>query len=102
MGGAPRRGRGGRAATQPRSRARPVILKGGLLMAEPRLGAPERILRRLDAALEERRPRLQKYEDYDAGKHKLAFATTRFRKAFGNLFSAFADNWCPLVIDAAN
>lgn len=68
---------------------------------EPRYGEPERVLRRLDAALGERRPRLQKYEDYDAGKHKLAFATTRFRRTFGNLFREFADNWCPLVVDAA-
>ena len=68
----------------------------------PDLGALEATLRRLDAALQKRAPQLQKYEDYDAGKHKLAFATSRFRKTFGNLFSAFADNWCPLVIDAAN
>ena len=37
---------------------------------------------------------------YYNGDHPLQFATTKFREAFGNLFSAFADNWCQIVIDA--
>lgn len=41
------------------------------------------------------------YEDYYDGRHRLAFATTKWREAFGNLFSAFADNWCQIVVDAA-
>jgi hypothetical protein len=40
------------------------------------------------------------YEAYYDGQHRLAFATSKFREAFANLFSAFADNWCEIVIDA--
>lgn len=39
-------------------------------------------------------------EAYYAGDHPLQFATSKFKEAFGNLFSAFADNWCPIVVDA--
>jgi hypothetical protein len=41
------------------------------------------------------------YEAYYNGLHPLQFATSKFREAFGNLFSAFADNWCQIVVDAA-
>ena len=39
-------------------------------------------------------------EAYYDGEHPLQFATAKFREAFGNLFSAFADNWCEIVVDA--
>jgi hypothetical protein len=41
------------------------------------------------------------YEGYYDGRHPLQFATSKFREAFGALFSAFADNWCQIVVDAA-
>lgn len=62
---------------------------------------PAEWLQKLEEELEKRRPRIQRYEDYYDGKHRLAFATSKFREAFGNLFSAFADNWCDLVVDAS-
>src|SRR4051794_33018762 len=37
---------------------------------------------------------------YYDGDHPLQFATSKFKEAFGNLFAAFADNWCPIVVDA--
>lgn len=37
--------------------------------------------------------------DYYDGNHKLAFATDKFRSAFGGLFKAFADNLCPCVVE---
>ena len=40
------------------------------------------------------------YEDYYVGRHPLQFATSKFREAFGNLFGAFSDNWCQIVVDA--
>lgn len=40
------------------------------------------------------------FEDYYDGRHPLQFATSKFREAFGNLFGAFADNWCQIVVDA--
>lgn len=39
--------------------------------------------------------------DYYAGRHRLAFATDKFRNAFGQLLSAFADNLCGTVVDTA-
>ena len=39
-------------------------------------------------------------EDYYRGKHDLAFATEKFRNAFGTLFRKFANNMCPAVCDA--
>jgi hypothetical protein len=39
-------------------------------------------------------------EAYYNGHHPLQFATSKFKEAFGSLFSAFADNWCPIVVDA--
>lgn len=62
---------------------------------------PEEWLALLDKRLEQRRPTIDRHEDYYAGKHRLAFATSKFREAFGSLFSAFADNWCALVVDAS-
>lgn len=43
---------------------------------------------------------LRKFDDYYAGDHKLQFASTKFREAFGTLFSEFSDNFCELVVDA--
>lgn len=40
-------------------------------------------------------------ESYYRGDHKLAFTTSQFRATFGNLFAAFSDNWCDLVVDAS-
>lgn len=40
------------------------------------------------------------FEDYYDGRHPMQFATSKFREAFGNLFGAFADNWCQIVVDA--
>src|SRR5215510_2262028 len=37
---------------------------------------------------------------YYNGDHPLQFATSKFKEAFGNLFAAFADNWCEIVVDA--
>jgi hypothetical protein len=37
---------------------------------------------------------------YYQGDHPLQFATSKYKEAFGSLFSAFADNWCEIVVDA--
>lgn len=50
--------------------------------------------------LAQRRPAIQRFESYYCGRHPMAFTTAQFREVFGNLFSAFADNWCDLVVDA--
>lgn len=57
----------------------------------------------IDAALKAFRATASNYREYDDyydGVHRLAFATEKFRNAFGSLFRAFADNLCPAVVDA--
>jgi hypothetical protein len=43
---------------------------------------------------------IQLFEDYYDGRHRLAFASLKFRQSFGYLFRALADNWCEIVVDA--
>ncbi len=69
-------------------------------MADSPVGSPEWWLRRLHTALIERRPAVQRSTDYYEGFQNLAFESDRFRKAFGAQLSAFADNWCAVVVDA--
>ncbi len=60
----------------------------------------EQLIKTLGKALDNRARRVQKYEDYYNGKQRLAFATSQFRRSFGNLFGAFADNFCALIVDS--
>lgn len=65
------------------------------------MSTPEGVRDELDKRLVERQVDLQLFEDYYEGRHRLAFASSKFRNAFGNLFRSFSDNWCGLVIDSA-
>lgn len=58
-------------------------------------------LTRLEADLATQQRRIKRALDYYDGNHRLQFATSKFRETFGVLFSAFADNWCQLVVDSA-
>lgn len=58
-------------------------------------------LTQLTAALAQRQQKIGQYDDYYNGTHRLAFATAKFREAFGFLFREFADNWCGIVVDAS-
>lgn len=62
--------------------------------------SPEWWIARLWKRLDERRQRIQLYEDYYTGKHRLRYTTLKMREAFGNEFGSFADNFCVLVVDA--
>jgi len=55
---------------------------------------------KLAAELRARRPEIETSDAYYRGDHPLAFASQKFRVAFGGLFGGFADNWCELVVDA--
>lgn len=61
---------------------------------------PEWWLATLNKRLEDRRPHIDRMWRYYDGEHSLAFASQKFLDAFGGMFSAFADNWCDLVVDA--
>lgn len=50
--------------------------------------------------LRENQTKYEKLERYYKGDHDLAFATEKFKNAFGELFRAFALNLCPAVCDA--
>jgi hypothetical protein len=54
----------------------------------------------LEKKLAAQQREIQIYEDYYDGRHRLAFATLKFRQSFGYLFRALADNWCEIVVDA--
>ena len=58
-------------------------------------------LDRLGAQLDAQSALASHFEAYYAGRHPMMFATYKFRETFGNLFSAFADNWCQVVVDSS-
>lgn len=55
---------------------------------------------KLDHAMTTRARSLTLFDDYYEGRHRLGFATPKFREAFGHVFRELADNWCDLVVDA--
>ena len=63
-------------------------------------GSPLDTATKLLVMLQNREAELKRLQDYYDGRHRLAFSSQKFREAFGGLFSAFADNWMPLVVDA--
>lgn len=63
-------------------------------------GSSEWWLHRLNRELDERQLALHGYEQYYRGDHPLAFASRKFRDAFGGLLDSFSDNFCSLVVDA--
>jgi hypothetical protein len=38
--------------------------------------------------------------DYYEGRHRLQFATEKYKQTFGTLFRTFCDNLCPAIIDS--
>ena len=58
------------------------------------------LLKRLNKKLDTKQARMKLYEDYYLGDHRLLFATSKFRKTFGDLFGSLAVNFCLLVVDA--
>lgn len=69
-------------------------------MPTPELGSSEWWIKRLSDELNDRHDDMMLNEQYYNGDHGLLFATPKFRSAFGHLFSAFADNFCEVVVDA--
>jgi hypothetical protein len=62
-------------------------------------GSPEAIMARLLGRLQARVPVFQRYDDYYDGVQPLAFASDKFRSAFGNRFREFSSNFMALVVD---
>jgi len=62
-------------------------------------GSPEWRLFRMLFRLHDRQAQMQRYDDYYNGIQPLAFASEKFRAAFGGRFNAFASNFMALVVD---
>lgn len=62
-------------------------------------GTPAWWTARLLRKLEERAPRMVRWDEYYAGEQPLAFASEKFREAFGGRFRAFSSNFMALVVD---
>lgn len=64
-------------------------------------GSPLWWVDHLEAEMNRRQQLIWLYEDYFAGRHKMTFASSAFREAFGQMLAAISDNWIPLVIGAS-
>jgi hypothetical protein len=60
----------------------------------------ERWLERLTLRLSQRAPSIRTHLNYYEGAHNLAFASEKFRQAFGGQLKEFSDNWCGVVVQA--
>jgi hypothetical protein len=60
----------------------------------------DRLEARLDARWTLPKVGMGVYDAYYEGDHNLAFATSRYLEAYGNVFAAPVDNWCALVVDS--
>jgi Phage portal protein, SPP1 Gp6-like len=55
---------------------------------------------RLTDELARRDPAVQRADAYYRGRHRLQFASSEFRKYFGDRYRDFSDNWTQVVADA--
>lgn len=70
-----------------------------VITATPEVGSPQWWLLRLLRRLEDRQPTLLLWDDYYRGAQPLAFASDKFREAFGERFPAFTSNFAQVVVD---
>ena len=62
----------------------------------------QRVVERLETALDEQSASIAKYRAYYDGKHRLSFATSKYREEFDAMLREVTDNWIPLVVDAVS
>lgn len=55
----------------------------------------------LESEMNKRQALIFLQDDYFTGRHKMTFASSAFRDAFGQMLAAISDNWIPLVIGAS-
>ena len=82
----------------PPSQSVPVRLP--VQSAQP-FGSPKWWVESLSAEMDVRQGLIWLYEDYFSGRHKMTFASSAFREAFGKMLAAVSDNWLPLVVNAS-
>lgn len=54
---------------------------------------------KLPGTAQSRRSAYARYGDYYDGRHKLTFASEKFKSTFGDTFQALSENLCPAVVD---
>ena len=59
-----------------------------------------RLVMRIYARLNGRRPDIDKFERYERGDQPLSFATVEWKKANAERYVGFSDNWCAPVVSA--
>jgi len=69
--------------------------------ADLEYGTPEWYLHHLAYEMDARSSLIMLYGDYFEGRHKLTFASSPFREAFGQMLTAISDNWIPLTINSS-
>jgi hypothetical protein len=55
----------------------------------------------LDARLDARWAKMRRYQEFFDGQHPMAFATAKYREAFGTLLQTMSDNWCRVVVQSS-
>lgn len=58
------------------------------------------LTQRIYLRLNNRRPDIEKAENYYEGKQPLSFATEEWKKANAARYSGFSDNWCGTIVNA--
>lgn len=69
-------------------------------LTHPAAAEALRLLHRMYARLEGRRPAYETQYEYLLGKHPLKYATAEWRRVNGVLYADFADNWTAPVVEA--
>lgn len=59
-----------------------------------------KLVQRIYARLNARRPDIDKFESYERGEQPLSFATLEWQKANAQRYSGFSDNWAAPVVSA--
>lgn len=62
--------------------------------------AARRLTQRIYTRLSNRRPDVERSEEYYEGKQPLSFATEEWQKANAERYSGFSDNWCGTIVNA--
>lgn len=74
--------------------AAPATPRGPSMPPDPVADATWAIL-----TLRQQRPLYRLYEDYYHGRHRLTFASERWRSTFGDIYRKFVDNLCRTVVN---
>ncbi len=69
-------------------------------MTDPAAAEALRLLQRMYARLDDRRPKYETQLEYLLGRHPLKYATEEWKRVNGVLYADFADNWTAPVVEA--